>query len=40
MVKCDMCAGDPECIKVCSPKAIKLLTREEAARRIKEMESQ
>jgi carbon-monoxide dehydrogenase iron sulfur subunit len=29
MAKCDMCGGDPECIKVCSAKAIKLVTREE-----------
>lgn len=29
MVKCDMCDGDPECIKVCSAKAIKVMSREE-----------
>ncbi|WP_424358020.1 4Fe-4S dicluster domain-containing protein [Methanocella sp. MCL-LM] len=39
MVKCDMCAGDPECIKVCSPKAIKVMSREDAATKIKEIES-
>lgn len=38
MVKCDMCGGDPECIKVCSPKAIKLLTREAAHELVHEME--
>src|SRR5271157_1200716 len=29
MAKCDMCGGDPECIKVCSAKAIKLVSRED-----------
>jgi Fe-S-cluster-containing dehydrogenase component len=29
IVKCNMCEGDPECIKVCSAKAIKLVNREE-----------
>ncbi|MDD1727505.1 MAG: 4Fe-4S dicluster domain-containing protein [Methanospirillum sp.] len=27
MTKCDLCGGDPSCIKVCSAKAIQLVTR-------------
>lgn len=27
MTKCDLCDGDPSCIKVCSAKAIQLVTR-------------
>lgn len=26
--KCDLCAGDPECVKVCEPKAIEYLDAE------------
>lgn len=29
MTKCDLCGGDPSCIKVCSAKAIQLVSREE-----------
>lgn len=28
--KCDFCGGDPECVKHCSPAALKVMTREEA----------
>jgi Fe-S-cluster-containing hydrogenase component 2 len=37
-VKCDMCAGEPECIKVCSAKAIKLMTRVEAQDTVKRLQ--
>jgi Fe-S-cluster-containing dehydrogenase component len=37
MVKCDMCGGDPECIKVCSSKAIKVMSREQAEKLVAEM---
>jgi NAD-dependent dihydropyrimidine dehydrogenase PreA subunit len=30
-----MCGGDPECIKVCSAKAIKFVTREEGMKIIR-----
>ena len=39
MVKCDLCNGDPECIKVCSAKAIKLLPRDEAEKLVRELEA-
>ncbi len=39
MVKCDMCKGDPECIKVCSSKAIKLMSREQAEKAVAEIEA-
>ena len=29
-VKCDLCDGDPMCVKMCSAEALKLLPREEA----------
>jgi len=29
-VKCDLCDGDPECVKFCSPQAIRLAEREQA----------
>jgi anaerobic carbon-monoxide dehydrogenase iron sulfur subunit len=29
-IKCDFCAGDPECVKHCSSAALKLVPREEA----------
>jgi carbon-monoxide dehydrogenase iron sulfur subunit len=38
MAKCDMCGGDPECIKVCSAKAIKLVTREEGKDIVRRLE--
>jgi len=28
MTKCDLCGGDPSCIKVCSARAIQLVSRE------------
>ena len=31
-MKCDFCDGDPQCAKVCSPQAIRVVTREEAWR--------
>jgi Fe-S-cluster-containing dehydrogenase component len=37
MVKCDMCGGDPDCIKVCSSKAIKIMSREQAEALVSEM---
>jgi Fe-S-cluster-containing hydrogenase component 2 len=39
MVKCDMCKGDPEYIKVCSSKAIKLTEQEQAEKLISEIEA-
>jgi Fe-S-cluster-containing dehydrogenase component len=39
MVKCDLCKGDPECIKVCSSKAIKLMSREKAKALVCEMDA-
>lgn len=32
MTKCNLCDGDPSCLKVCSAKAIRLVTRGEAGR--------
>jgi len=29
-MKCDFCDGDPQCVKVCSPKALRIVSREEA----------
>lgn len=29
-VKCDFCDGDPECVRHCSPAALRVVTREEA----------
>jgi Fe-S-cluster-containing dehydrogenase component len=31
-VKCDFCQGDPECVKHCSSRALRLLPRDEAVR--------
>jgi Fe-S-cluster-containing dehydrogenase component len=31
-VKCDMCHGEPECVKHCSSRALRLAPREEALR--------
>ena len=31
-MKCDLCDGDPECVKHCSSRALKLVSREEALR--------
>lgn len=30
--KCDFCNGDPECVRRCSPGALRVVTREEALR--------
>ena len=35
--KCDLCDGDPECVKFCSPGALKFLPRSEGVRRLKEV---
>jgi Fe-S-cluster-containing hydrogenase components 1 len=37
MAKCDLCSGDPDCIKVCSAKAIKLLARDEGNEIVRRM---
>jgi len=34
-VKCDFCDGDPQCAKFCSPRAIKVVDREEALRHLR-----
>jgi len=31
VIKCDLCSGEPECVKYCTPKAIEYLTPGEAA---------
>ncbi len=31
-VKCDFCHGDPECVKHCSSRALRLVSRDEAVR--------
>ncbi len=36
-VKCDLCDGDPACVKYCSPMAISYVTREEADRLLREI---
>jgi len=36
-VKCDFCDGDPVCVKMCSTKALQLLSREEAYEYVKKM---
>ena len=28
--KCDLCGGDPQCVKYCEPKAIQLVDRDQA----------
>ena len=33
VVKCDLCGGEPECVKYCTPKAIEYLTPDEAAKK-------
>lgn len=38
MVKCDMCGGDPECLKVCSAKAIRLMARGDAIELVRRLE--
>ena len=35
--KCDLCDGEPECVKFCSPGALKLMPRGEALERLKEV---
>jgi len=30
-IKCDLCGGDPECVKACAPYALKLMTSEQVA---------
>jgi len=35
--KCDLCNGDPECVKYCSPWAISYVTRDEADRLLEEV---
>ena len=30
IIKCDMCGGDPECVKVCQAKALKFVEVEDA----------
>jgi len=30
-IKCDLCGGDPECVKQCAPKALELMTSEQVA---------
>jgi len=30
-IKCDLCGGDPECVKHCTPNALKLMTSEQVA---------
>jgi carbon-monoxide dehydrogenase iron sulfur subunit len=34
-VKCDLCQGDPECVKACTYRAIEYLTPEEVAQKTK-----
>ena len=36
-VKCDFCAGDPQCVRHCSSGALRLLPRGEAVRRNREL---
>jgi Fe-S-cluster-containing dehydrogenase component len=36
-VKCDLCDGNPECVKFCSPQALRFITRDEAKRLLKEI---
>jgi Fe-S-cluster-containing dehydrogenase component len=36
-MKCNLCDGDPECVKYCSPMAISYVTREEADRLLEEI---
>ena len=30
-IKCDLCGGDPACVKQCAPNALKLMTSEQVA---------
>jgi len=30
-IKCDLCGGNPECVKQCTPDALKLMTPEQVA---------
>jgi len=34
-VKCDFCDGDPQCAKFCSPRAIRVVDREEALQHLR-----
>lgn len=36
-MKCDLCDGDPACVKYCSPMAISLVTRDEADRLLRQI---
>jgi Fe-S-cluster-containing dehydrogenase component len=36
-IKCDLCDGDPACVKYCSTMAISYVTREEADKILKEI---
>lgn len=36
-VKCDLCDGDPICVKMCSPKALQFLPRREAFEYVKKL---
>ena len=36
-VKCDLCDGDPECVKHCSPQALRFIPRMEAENLLKEI---
>lgn len=31
VIKCDLCGGDPACVKRCTPKALKLVSSEQVA---------
>ena len=30
-IKCDLCGGDPKCVKACAPNALKLMISEQVA---------
>ncbi|MHA1594022.1 MAG: 4Fe-4S dicluster domain-containing protein [Candidatus Baldrarchaeia archaeon] len=36
-IKCDLCDGDPECVKFCSSRALRFVPREEATALLKEI---